>query len=131
MYVLQLNKKHKVCLMNFCIPLILSHACDILYISIYIYIYTYIWYIYMIYIYDIYIWYIKYIWYIYITDKIWAICRPSEYTKKIYSAQDALSYLSNVCQGLIQAVFDIGTPILGTLIWVSPNLILIKNKSNQ
>ena len=55
MYVLQLNKKHKVCLMNFCIPLILSHACDILYISIYIYIYIHIYdiYIYMIYIYDI------------------------------------------------------------------------------
>ena len=29
-------------------------------------------------------------------------------------------------QGLIQAVFDIGIPILGTRIWVCPNLILSK-----
>ena len=29
-------------------------------------------------------------------------------------------------QGLIQAVFDIGIPILGTLIWLCPNLILSK-----
>ena len=27
-------------------------------------------------------------------------------------------------QGLIQAVFDIGIPILGTLTWACPNLIL-------
>ena len=29
-------------------------------------------------------------------------------------------------QGLIQPVFDISIPILGTSIWVWPNLILIK-----
>ena len=32
-------------------------------------------------------------------------------------------------QGLIQAVFDIGIPILGTLIWVCPNLILSKTET--
>ena len=31
-------------------------------------------------------------------------------------------------QGLIQAVFNTGIPILGTLIWVCPNLILVKLK---
>ena len=29
-------------------------------------------------------------------------------------------------QGLIQAAFDFGIPILGTLIWACPNLILSK-----
>ena len=29
-------------------------------------------------------------------------------------------------QGLIQTVFDISIPILGTLIWACPNLILRK-----
>ena len=32
-------------------------------------------------------------------------------------------------QGLRQAVFDIGIPILGTIIWVCPNLILSKTKT--
>ena len=32
-------------------------------------------------------------------------------------------------QGLIQAVFDVGIPILGTLIWECPNLILNKNET--
>ena len=31
-------------------------------------------------------------------------------------------------QVLIQAVFDIGIPILGTLIWACPNLILSKTE---
>ena len=31
-------------------------------------------------------------------------------------------------QGLIQAVFDIGIPILGTLIWVCQNTILSKTE---
>ena len=33
-------------------------------------------------------------------------------------------------QGSIQAVFEIGTPILGTLIWACPNLILSKIETN-
>ena len=32
-------------------------------------------------------------------------------------------------QGLIQAVFQIGIPIFGTLIWVCPNLILSKTET--
>ena len=32
-------------------------------------------------------------------------------------------------QGLIQAVFDIGTPILGTLMWACPNLTLNKTET--
>ena len=32
-------------------------------------------------------------------------------------------------QGLIQALFDIGVPILGSLIWELPNLILSKTKT--
>ena len=34
-------------------------------------------------------------------------------------------------QGLIQAAFDSGIPILGTLIWACPNLILSKTKKLQ
>ena len=34
-------------------------------------------------------------------------------------------------QGLMQAVFDSGIPILGTLIWACPNLILSKTKKLQ
>ena len=34
-------------------------------------------------------------------------------------------------QRLIQAVFDIGTPILGTLVWACPNLILSKSKTTS
>ena len=44
------------------------------------------------------------------------------------------SHIPNICysdQGLIQAVFDIGIPILDTLIWAYPNFILINNKSSQ
>ena len=37
---------------------------------------------------------------------------------------EALSVLSS--QGLIQAIFGIGLPILGTLIWACPNSILNK-----
>ena len=32
-------------------------------------------------------------------------------------------------QGLMQAVFDSGIPILGTLIWACPNLILSKTET--
>ena len=32
-------------------------------------------------------------------------------------------------QGLIQTVFNISIPILGTLIWVCPNLILYKTQT--
>ena len=32
-------------------------------------------------------------------------------------------------QGLIQAVFDIGIPILGTPIWTYPNLIFSKTET--
>ena len=32
-------------------------------------------------------------------------------------------------QGLMQAVFDIGIPILGTIIWACPNLILSKTET--
>ena len=32
-------------------------------------------------------------------------------------------------QGLIQAIFDIGIPILGTLIWACPKLILSKTQT--
>ena len=32
-------------------------------------------------------------------------------------------------QGFIQVVFDIGIPILGTLIWTCPNLTLSKTKT--
>ena len=32
-------------------------------------------------------------------------------------------------QGLMQAIFDIGIPILTTLIWACPHLILIENKT--
>ena len=38
------------------------------------------------------------------------------------------SNLNNI-QGLIQAVFDIGIPILGTLIWACPNLMLSKTEA--
>ena len=33
------------------------------------------------------------------------------------------------CRRLIQAVFDIGLPILGTLIWACPNLIFSKTET--
>ena len=33
------------------------------------------------------------------------------------------------CRGLIEAVFNIRIPILGTLIWACPNLIFSKNKT--
>ena len=33
------------------------------------------------------------------------------------------------CRGLIQAVFDIGIPIVGTLIWACPNLIFSKTET--
>ena len=34
----------------------------------------------------------------------------------------------NDIQGLIHAVSNIGIPILGTLIWACPDLILVKSK---
>ena len=39
------------------------------------------------------------------------------------------NYRQNDGQGLIQAVFDIGIPILGRLIWACPNLILSKTEA--
>ena len=41
------------------------------------------------------------------------------------------SKASGHTQGLLQNVFDIGIPILGTLIWACTYLLLGKNKSNQ
>ena len=43
------------------------------------------------------------------------------YTKKFYIRS----------QGLIQTVFDIGIPILGTLIWACPNLIFKQNYNSH
>ena len=42
-----------------------------------------------------------------------------------------LSFIVRKNQGLIQAVFDIGIPILGTLIWVCPNSIIGKVKTTK
>ena len=38
-------------------------------------------------------------------------------------------YAEYISQGLIQAIFDIGIPILGALIWACRNLILRKTKT--
>ena len=43
--------------------------------------------------------------------------------------QNMLVATTNTKQGLIQAVFNIGIPILGKLIWACPNLILSKTKT--
>ena len=45
----------------------------------------------------------------------------------ISNTGELMQYMADLSnQGLIQVVFDIGIPILGTLIWASLNLILRK-----
>ena len=40
-------------------------------------------------------------------------------------------YIYIYLQKLIQAIFDIGIPILGTLIWACPNLMIHKAKTTN
>ena len=49
--------------------------------------------------------------------------KEKPFSNKTVKQQDIL--------GLIQTVFDIGIPILGTLIWACTYLLFRKNRSNQ
>ena len=54
---------------------------------------------------------------------------PSSFLCFFEIIKNLFHYTDSGWQGMIQVVFDIGTPIFGTSIWTYPNLILSKIKS--
>ena len=65
---------------------------------------------------------------------IYLLNNPQNQLKMKKASTDAINYMctknhNHTISGIDKAVFDIGIPILGTLIWVCPNLILSKTKT--
>ena len=71
-------------------------------------------------------------------ERVWAIkgkkndikkFRPSHYDALMKASPKPAKLKILLPKGLIRGIFDIGTPILDTLIWAGPNLILTKTKT--